>query len=248
MAVTHLSEKLDGYRVDRFNPNCELEPLEQEIAVVEDALKALQAAGVLPHTQYDHEKMLAHRRAVVDLFEIPWTSVSLRAQRLIYAINAIVQPQIMIAAGIFCGNTFISNAGAAAGPGACYTAQQLIGVEIKPEEAERAERNVRRIDPTGIAKIVCDDAVHFVGQFIEPIDLLYLDAVDMNDRRSKSLYLEILEAAYVRIPPGGVVVAHNSVDYAEELSDYLAFVRDSKNFRKSVNAILDTQGLEVSLK
>jgi hypothetical protein len=36
----------------------------------------------------------------------------------------------MIAAGIFCGNTFISNAGAAVGPGACYTARELVGLEV----------------------------------------------------------------------------------------------------------------------
>ena len=43
--------------------------------------------------------------------------------------------------GVFCGNTFISNAGAAVGPGACYQARSLVGVEIKPAEAERARVN-----------------------------------------------------------------------------------------------------------
>jgi len=44
-------------------------------------------------------------------FEVPWTAISPRVQRLIWAINAIRRPANMIAAGVFCGNTFIFNAG-----------------------------------------------------------------------------------------------------------------------------------------
>jgi len=228
-------------------PHREIEPLSTEISVVDAALNVLHEAGVLPHTKYDQEKMLAHRQAVRDQFEIPWTAISPRMQRLLYAINAIVQPQNMIAAGVFCGNTFISNAGAGVGPGACYAAQQLIGVEIREEEAERAERNVRRIDPTGVARIVADDAVDVVTQFSEPIQLLYIDT--NGDRgRGKSLYLEILETAYDKMPSGSVVLAHNSVNAAQRVKDYLEFVRNPDNFRASVNVIFDPEGLEVSVK
>jgi len=233
--------------MDYQNPFRPLEPLEQEIAIVGEALRVLQEAGVLPHTQYDLARMLAHREAVRDRFEIPWTAISPRMQRLLYAINAIKQPRNMIAAGIFCGNTFISNAGAAVGPGACYVAHQLIGVEIKPEEAERAERNVRRLDPTGVARIVADDAVPFVRRFEDPIDLLYLDA-DGDRGRGKGIYLEILEAGYERMPPGSVVLAHNSVNGSDRLAPYLSFVRDPAHFRASVNVIFDPEGLEVSVK
>lgn len=230
-----------------YDPHRELEPLEQEIAVVDQALESLRRAGILPHIRYDHAKMLAHRRAVRELFDIPWTAITPRMQRLLYAINAIVRPQNMIAAGVFCGNTFISNAGAAIGPGACYTAQQLIGVEIVAEEAARAERNVRRIDPTGVARVVAGDAIEVVAQFRTPIHLLYLDA-DGTDGRGKSIYLDILEAGYDRMPIGSVVLAHNSGNMARQLADYLARVRAPAYFRASVNVILDREGLEVSIK
>ncbi|MHB0937338.1 MAG: class I SAM-dependent methyltransferase [Armatimonadota bacterium] len=236
----------DRYTMNYSEPHLELEPAERESAVVGEALQALAAAGILPHTQYDEAKLQAHRRAVRDHFEIPWTAITPRMQRLLYAINAIVQPRNMIAAGVFCGNTFISNAGAAVGPGACYTAAQLIGVEIKPEEAERAECNVRRIDPTGVARIVAADAVDVVAAFPEPIDLLYLDA-DGDRGRGKGIYLEILEAGLDRLHPGSVVLAHNSVNCAAALADYLQYVRDSAHLRASVNVIIDGEGLEVSV-
>lgn len=247
MAITHYSDDWDRYRMDYADPHRAIEPLEQEIAVVAAALESLQAAGILPHTRYDHERMLAHRRAVAEHFEIPWTAITPRMQRLLYAINAIVQPANLIAAGVFCGNTFISNAGAAVGPGACYTARQLIGVEIKPDEAARAERNVRRLDPTGVARVVAADAVDVVAQFPETIDLLYLDA-DGDRERGKGIYLEILEAGLDRMPEGSVVLAHNSVNCADRLRQYLAFVRNPAHFRASVNVVIDGEGLEVSMR
>lgn len=247
MAQIYRSEDWDQYRMDYQNPFREIEPLDREIAIVSEALDVLHQAGILPHTKYNHAKLLAHRKAVAELFEIPWTAITPRMQRLLYAINAIVQPQNMIAAGIFCGNTFISNAGAGVGPGQAYTAKNLIGVEVKPEEAERAERNVRRIDPTGVARIVAADAVDVARDYPEPIELLYLDA-DGDKNRGKGIYLEILEAALDKMPKGAVVLAHNSVNAADGLKHYLEFVRDPAHFHASVNVIFDIEGLEVSVK
>lgn len=247
MVCEYRSDDWREYRMDYADPHRALEPPEREIAVVAEALGALRRAGILPHADYDHEKMLAHRHAASELFEIPWTAISPRMQRLLYAVNAIAAPANMIAAGVFCGFTFISNAAAAVGPGACYEARSLIGVEIKPDEAARAERNVRRIDPTRTARVVADDAVDVVSGFAEPIDLLYLDA--NGDRgRGKGIYLEILEAALPRLPAGALVLAHNSVNGGKAVQPYLEVVRDGGRFRASVNVVLDPEGLEVSIK
>ena len=247
MIYTFQSADWNEYRMDIRDPFRELEPMGEEISTVDAALKALNQAGTIPHTIYDKDKFLAFRQAVKDNFDIPWTAITLRMQRLIWAINAITQPQNMIAAGVYCGNTFISNAGAAVGPGAVYTAKALVGIEIKPEEAERAERNVRKIDPTGVARIVAADAVEFVRDFPEQINLLYLDA-DGAGGRGKGVYLDILEACLDRLPPGSVILAHNSVNAAERLQYYLDFVRDESNFRSSANVIFDPEGLEVSVR
>lgn len=244
--IEHRTPDWETYRMDVRRPHEALETLEQEIEVVDGALRALVEAGIIPHTEYDQDKFLAHRQAVRDLFEIPWTAITPRMQRLIWAINAITRPNNMIAAGVYCGNTFISNAGAAVGPGACYTAENLIGIEIVPEEAERAERNVRRIDPSGVARILAADAVDVVRDFDGSIDLLYLDA-DGAGGRGKGVYLDILEACIDRMPAGSIVLAHNSVNCFERLKFYLDFVRDPSNCAASVNVIFDPEGLEVSV-
>jgi predicted O-methyltransferase YrrM len=247
MTLEYRSPDWDTYRMDYSHPHRAIEAPDAEIAEVTAALAAVQRAGMLPHRHYDEGKFLAFRHAVRELFEIPWTAITPRMQRFIYALNAIAQPRQMVAAGIFCGNTFISNAGAAVGPGACYTAECLLGVEIVPEEAERAERNVRKIDATGIARIVTADALDVVAAFDSQIDLLYLDA-DGAGGRGKGIYLDILETAGDKMPAGSLILAHNSVNCAGGLADYLAYVRDPAHCRASMNIILDGEGLEVSMK
>ena len=246
MARVYEAPDWNRYKMEWADPHRELEPLEREIEIIDGGLATLVDAGLLPHADYDEEKLLAHRAAVRDHFDIPWTAITPRMQRLLYAINAIARPQTMVAVGIFCGNTFISNAGAAVGPGACYQAERIFGLEIRPEEAARAARNVASIDPEGRAEILDADGIPFLRDIDGSVDLLYLDA-DGTGGRGKSIYLDLLEAAQHALRPGSLILAHNSVNATEQLGDYLSFVRDSTHFRESVNMFVDAEGLEVSL-
>jgi predicted O-methyltransferase YrrM len=245
-----------------YDPHRSLESLEAEIQVIDGALAALVQAGVLPHAQYDGDKMLAHRDAVRERFDIPWTAITPRMQRLLYAISTIAQPKVMVAVGIFCGNTFISNAGAAIGPGASYRAEHLVGLEIRTQEADRARRNVAALvdgrdgrivgnrvltgDDT-LVEIVGDDGIPWLQSYEGKVDVLYLDA-DGPRGRGKSIYLDLLQAAEHVLRPGSLVLAHNSVNDARGLADYLQYVRDPAHFRESVNMVVDDQGLEVSCR
>jgi predicted O-methyltransferase YrrM len=247
MVLEYRSPDWDRYVMNYREPFRQLEPLEQEIRVVDEALTALKHAGILPHTDYDLEKFLAHRREVAEKFEIPWTAITPRMHRLIYAINAILQPKVMVAAGIFCGFTFICNAGAAVGQGKCYDAKRLVGIEIKPEEAARAERNVRSLTDDPAVEIIAADAVEVLANFDDTIDLLYLDA-DGAGKSGKGVYLDILLAAWDKLRSGSVILAHNSVNLAHQLRHYLEFVRNPQNCQASVNVVIDGEGLEVSMK
>lgn len=247
MVLEYRSPDWDKYVMNYREPFRQIEPLEREIQIVKEALDTLKSAGILPHTDYDLEKFLEHRKAVSEAFEIPWTAITPRMHRLIYSINAILQPKVMVAAGVFCGFTFICNAGAAVGAGKCYEAKRLVGVEIKPEEAKRAERNVKRLTDDPRVEIIAADAVEVLANFEDTVDLLYLDA-DGAGRSGKGVYLDILLAAWDKLRPRSVVLAHNSVNLAHQLKHYLEFVRNPENFRVSVNIVLDGEGLEVSMR
>jgi predicted O-methyltransferase YrrM len=247
MARRFEADDWSQYKMEFHEPHRELEPIDNEISVVDAALAALVEAGGLPHGDYDGAKFLAHRAAVEENFEIPWTGITPRMQRLLYAINATARPATMVGVGVFCGNTFISNAGAAVGPGACYEAERLVGIEINPDEADRARRNVSKVDPEGKAEIIAADGVEWLADFDGTVDILYLDA-DGAGGRGKAVYLDIVEASLHAMHPGTLVLAHNSVNSAGKLADYLAYVRDGANFRESVNMVVDDQGLEVSIR
>jgi predicted O-methyltransferase YrrM len=262
MAFAFQADGWRDYQMSWHNPHRQLEPLEREIQLIDEALETLVQAGVLPQAQYDSDKMLAHRAAVRDRFDIPWTAISPRMQRLLYAINAIARPRVMVAVGIFCGNTFISNAGAAIGPGASYQAEHLVGLEIRSQEADRARRNVAALvdgHGAGIAgdrvltgddtlvEIIGGDGMPWLYKYQNPIDVLYLDA-DGPRGKGKSIYLDLLQAAEHALRPGSLVLAHNSVNNARSLADYLQYVRDPAHFRESANMIVDDQGVEVSMR
>ena len=247
MANTYQAPDYGSYKMVYDQPHLVIEPLETEIAIVDAALDLLVAEGILPNHKYDADKFLAFRDAVAQNFEIPWTAITPRMQRLIWAVNAIAKPRVMLAAGIFCGNTFIANAGAAVGPGAVYHARDLIGVEIKSVEANRARRNVQKVDSSGICRIIDEDAIETANHYPNNINLLYLDA-DGDEKRGKGIYYDILMAAWNSLPKGAIILAHNSANAAEKLKPYLEFVRNPSNCKASVNVLLDIEGLEVTRK
>lgn len=235
------------YEMDRRHPLRRFEAVEKEQSVVHDCLESLVEAGILPHSDYNEEGLIAMQRALEANFEIPWTAITPRMQRLLYAINCISKPGVMIGVGIFCGYTFISNAGAAIGPGSCYRAEKLIGIEIDPDEASRARRNVSSFAGTDGFRIVAADGVTWLREFNDDIDLLYLDA-NGRGSKGKAIYLDILRSALHCLHPGSLVLAHNSFNSAQKLEGYLKYVRSKDNFRQSLNAVIDDQGLEVSLR
>jgi predicted O-methyltransferase YrrM len=240
MVTEYRSPDWSDYVMDwRGDPHPTMETEAEEILAVQAALEALVGAEIMHGTAYDRLKFDLYRAVVRERFEIPWTGISPRVQRLLYAINAIERPRIMVAMGIFCGNTFICNAGSAIGPGAVYRADRLVGIEIRRDEAERARRNVRTIDERNEAEIIAGDGVEWLRAFDGTIDLLYIDA--------DGSYLRIIEAAEAgRLNPGSLILAHNSVNLAGELAGYLAYVRDPKHSESSMNIVIDDQGLEVT--
>jgi predicted O-methyltransferase YrrM len=222
----------------------------ERVSYAMDALRELEILDTGP--DYDEARLEALRAAVRERFEVPWTSITGPMERLLYALNATVRPQRMLAIGIFCGNTFIWNAGPAAGPGKVYSASRVVGVEIERESAEMASRNLAAIGALGDVEIVCGDGHEVIGTFGEGIDLLYIDATGGRDQaehlRGKRIYLSLLHRAYALLSPGALVLAHDTIPewFAKQGGDYLEYVRDPAHFAASAELRIDQEGLEVS--
>ena len=234
----------------RIKPNADLDEKQK----AEEIIAALHAKGVLPSTNYSEDRFDSLRAAVREKFEIPWTSITPPMERLLYAIGATRKPKHVVAIGVFCGNTLIWNVGPACGPGKCYEAETLVGVEIEEEHTALARRNFEEIGAADAVEILAADGHAVIDAIEYPIDLLYLDAngalPGTDGPNTKRIYLSLLERAYEKIPKGGVVLAHDTAPdwFIRDAGVYLDFVRDGKNFAASFSLEPDSEGLELSLK
>lgn len=223
--------------------------------MVETMLEELRDLGILPtDSDYDPDRFESLRRAVRSVFEIPWTSITPPMERLLYGMAACRRPRVLVAVGIFCGNTFVWNVGAACGPGKCYDAERLVGVEIEKKSAALARTNFERIGALTDVEILEADGHVVIDEIDEPIDWLYLDAngalPGTDGPNTKRIYLSLLERAYDKISPGGLVLAHDTLPdwFLRDAGVYLDFVRDPKHFSVSLSLEPDSEGLEVSMK
>ena len=226
----------------------------EETAKVAYALGELECLGFLDGHDYNPAAFGRLRAAVREHFEIPWTSITPPMERLLYAMPAIQRPRVVVAIGIFCGNTLVWNVGAAAGPGACYVADRLLGVEVKQESVDMARKNLAAIGADAV-DIRCEDGHDTLAALDTPIDLLYLDATAGKDepdpaRRGKAIYASLLEAAYDHLADGALVVAHDTIPdwFPKQAQHYLDAVRDPHRFRFSAEVRIDEQGIEVTRK
>ena len=233
------------YQREYGAPFVQTESSGEEIAVVEGALARLKQAGILLHTRYDTAAFAAHREQVWGSFQVEWSTITPRMQRLLYAINSIAGPCRLAAAGIAYGYAFVSVVGEAVQVGSCVEGTETaIGLEIDEGRADQAARNIGAVDPRGVAKVICGEADDFMRKFLNPVDILYLDAGEYS---GKAVYLDIVRSSMRCIHEGTILLAHDSVRFASELKGYLAWVRDSSHCIASVNVVLDALGLEVSM-
>ena len=225
-----------------------------EVAKVAHTLGELERLGILDGHAYDLDAFARLRAAVREHFEIPWTSITPPMERLLYAVAAVQRPRVVVAIGVFCGNTLVWNVGAADGPGKCCDADRLLGVEIKQGSVDTARKNLAAIGASAV-DIRCEDGHDTLASLGEPIDLLYLDATGSKDeadpaRRGKAIYATLLDAAYGRLADGALVIAHDTIPdwFPRQAQHYLDAVRDPTRFRLSAEVRIDEQGIEVTRK
>ena len=231
------------------------DPNLNEAESIAQAIEQMKEMEVLTgHGEFNEDQFSALRTAVREHFNITWTSISSPMERLLYSISAVNQPRNIVAIGIFCGNTLIWNVGSACGPGKCYSAEHLVGVEIKPEPAALARENLNSIGIFGDVEVLAEDGHGVLDRIDYPIDLLYLDAngalPGTDGPNTKRIYLSLLQRAYDKMPAGALALAHDTLPewFVRDAGVYLDFVRDKTNFRESVSVEPDRPGIEVSVK
>lgn len=123
----------------------------------------------------------------------------------------------------------------------------IITIEKERRNAEQAERNIRRAGYAKMIEVIVGDAKQVIPKLQGKFDLIFLDA-------EKDEYLAYLRLAEEKMHSGSVTVADNAGVFAQEMRDYLDYVRSSGRYKscyyESTLEFNDniTDGVEVSIR
>jgi predicted O-methyltransferase YrrM len=116
----------------------------------------------------------------------------------------------------------------------------LITIEIHADEAKMALENIKKARLAPTIDVMVGDAIEVIPKLTGKFDMVFIDA-------DKTEYLDYLRLAEDKLHKGSVVVADNAGIFADQMKDYLDYVRSSGKYSsKYVPAGED--GLEVSVK
>jgi predicted O-methyltransferase YrrM len=222
-----------------------------EAEVVDSALDMLKEHGLVDSTAaYDAGTFDRHRVEVRATFSGSWTSFTPTMERLIYMLTSVRRPRHLLELGSFWGYTLAWFAGPCVGTNSVYAAERVIGIDINRAMTEQAKVNFGKLPNSEAVTLVAGDARSVLADLPGPFDFVYIEAKNDEDEEPAGLYLELLKQVYDRMPAGAWVIAHDSLDwtFAEEMAEYLPFVRESGRFSESVSFEVDECGLELSVK
>ncbi|MBW7995075.1 MAG: O-methyltransferase [Candidatus Glassbacteria bacterium] len=117
------------------------------------------------------------------------------------------------------------------------TGGKLTTLEIDPNKVKLAGENFAKAGVSELITIVEGDALAELPKLTGEFDLVFLDA-------AKGQYKGYLDAVWDRIPSGGIIVAHNAIQMADAMRDYLDFVQNHPELQ---TVMLNTSGDGVAL-
>jgi predicted O-methyltransferase YrrM len=110
---------------------------------------------------------------------------------------------------------------------------EITSVEKNPEHARITEQNVERARLESQIKVIQGDAIEVLPKLPGPFDLVFLDA-------EKTQYLNYLKAVEDKLPQGCVIVADNAGVSADQMRNYLQYVRNTGRYRsRTVDTMLE---------
>jgi predicted O-methyltransferase YrrM len=116
----------------------------------------------------------------------------------------------------------------------------IITIEINADHAMIAKENIREADIQPIVEVLIGDAIEILPKLESRFDLVFIDA----DKRQ---YLDYLRLVEDKLHKGSVIVADNAGIFANQMRNYLDYVRSSGKYRSRYVPVGE-DGLEVSVK
>ncbi len=117
---------------------------------------------------------------------------------------------------------------------------EIITIEIHRDEAELAGKNIVRANIPAKVKIIVGDALQIIPTFEEQFDFAFIDA-------EKTEYFQYLKLLEDKLPKDAVIFADNAGVFADQMVDYLDYVRNSGKYRSRYVQV-GGDGVEISVK
>ncbi len=117
---------------------------------------------------------------------------------------------------------------------------EITTIEMHASEAKAAEENIRRAEIQPKVRVIVGDAVKVIPTLKDCYDAVFIDA-------EKTEYYEYLKLIERSLYEGSVVVADNAGIFADQMLDYLDYVKNSGCYMSSFHRVGE-DGVEVSVK
>ena len=117
---------------------------------------------------------------------------------------------------------------------------QIITIEIHADEAETAEENILKADIPTEVEVITGNAIQVIPELTDCFDFVFIDA-------EKTEYLDYLRLAEDKLCKGAVIVADNAGIFANQMTDYLDYVRTSGKYSSRYLPV-GVDGLEITVK
>lgn len=120
------------------------------------------------------------------------------------------------------------------------TDARLITIEIHSDEAKIARENIKKAHIPPKVEVIVGNANDVLRKQSGKFDVVFIDA-------EKTEYLAYLCLIEKRLRKGSVVVADNAGIFADQMKEYLEYVRSSRKYSSRYVPVKE-DGLEVSVK
>jgi len=115
----------------------------------------------------------------------------------------------------------------------------IVTIEIQPEEAKQAEENIWKAKIPPKIDIRIGDALQVIPKLKETFDFVFIDG-------EKTEYMGYLCLVENKLHKGSVIVVDNAGIFADQMSDYLSYVRTSGKYRSKYVPV-GADGLEITV-
>jgi caffeoyl-CoA O-methyltransferase len=120
------------------------------------------------------------------------------------------------------------------------TGGKLITIEINPDLANEARQNFRIAGLTEVIDSRINDAFKEIPQLEGDFDFVFIDAW-------KADYKKFFDLLYPKVSLGGAITAHNVIDSADELKDFLQAVQSNPKWETTIHRS-SNRGISVSIR